>query len=131
MRERLLERYEIKEKKADERVGDARKPKQVASLILKSSKKGGRQGERVYSIDYPGVTVCCGSGGPGANTGLYDVDGAIRTLSVDEVLAMFGFPADYKRDAITEKKMINYLGNSICVPVLDALFGALLGHLIL
>jgi DNA (cytosine-5)-methyltransferase 1 len=91
-------------------------------LINKTTGKGGRQGERIYSIDGNGPTICATSGGPGAKTGLYEVDvlnTKIRTLSVQETLQMFGFPIDYKYETLPNKKhMLFYLGNSIVVNVL-------------
>lgn len=88
-------------------------------LINKETKKGGRQGERVYGINTCGSTICATSGGPGQKTGLYDINGKIRTLSVIEVLKMFGFPENYKYNSLKNKKrMLFYLGNSIVVNVL-------------
>ena len=74
--------------------------------------KGGRQGERVYSIDAVGVTICASSGGPGAKTGLYKVGNNIRRLNVKETLGMFGFANDYKFPDITNEDALFYLGNS-------------------
>jgi DNA (cytosine-5)-methyltransferase 1 len=79
--------------------------------------KGGRQGERVYSIDSVGITICASSGGPGAKTGLYKVGDTIRRLSVKESLGMFGFPNDYKFSNISNEDALFYLGNSIVVNV--------------
>lgn len=92
-------------------------------LINKRTGKGGRQGERVYSIDNCGPTVCASSGGPGAKTGLYEIeDGKIRTLTVSETLKMFGFDVTYKYDSLARpKRMLFYLGNSIVVNVLEEL----------
>ena len=91
-------------------------------LINKKSGKGGRQGERVYDITKCGPTVCASSGGPGAKTGLYDFNGKIRTLTINETLKMFGFDNSYKYDTLTKKKdMLFYLGNSIVVNVLEEL----------
>ena len=88
-------------------------------LINKISKKGGRQGERIYSIDSCGPTICASSGGPGAKTGLYFINNKIRTLSVLESLRMFGFNDDYKRISIkNDNDILFYLGNSIVVNVL-------------
>lgn len=91
--------------------------------------KGGRQGERVYSIDAVGVTVCASSGGPGAKTGLYKVGDTIRRLSVKETLGMFGFPQEYTFPEISSEDALFYLGNSIVVnvplafvPVVEAWF---------
>lgn len=79
--------------------------------------KGGRQGERVYSADAVGITVCASSGGPGAKTGLYQINGTIRRLNVKETLGMFGFPINYKFSHVSEEDSLFYLGNSIVVDV--------------
>ena len=79
--------------------------------------KGGRQGERVYSADAVGITVCASSGGPGAKTGLYKIGDTIRRLNVNETLGMFGFPRDYKFINTTYENSLFYLGNSIVVNV--------------
>ena len=91
-------------------------------LINKKTGKGGRQGERVYNIEKCGPTICASSGGPGAKTGLYYINGKIRTLSVSETLKMFGFNSEYKYETLKNKqKMLYYLGNSIVVNVLEEL----------
>ena len=88
-------------------------------LINKISNKGGRQGERVYSIDTCGPTICASSGGPGSKTGFYHINNKIRTLTVNETLQMFGFNIDYKRSSIlNDNDMLYYLGNNIVVNVL-------------
>jgi len=86
--------------------------------------KGGRQGERVYSVDAVGITVCASSGGPGAKTGLYKVGDAIRRLSVKETLKMFGFPETYAFPDTSPEDCLFYLGNSIVVDVPRALVPA-------
>lgn len=91
-------------------------------LINKETGKGGRQGERVYDITKCGPTICASSGGPGAKTGLYEINGHIRTLSVSETLQMFGFETSFKYNTLSkEKHMLFYLGNSIVINVLEEL----------
>ena len=92
--------------------------------------KGGRQGERVYSVDAVGITICASSGGPGAKTGLYKVGTKIRRLTVKECLAMFGFPETYVFPDMGSEDALFYLGNSIVVnvplalvPSIEAWFG--------
>jgi DNA (cytosine-5)-methyltransferase 1 len=87
--------------------------------------KGGRQGERVYSVDAVGITICASSGGPGAKTGLYKVGEKIRRLSVKECLAMFGFPDTYVFPDVGAEDALFYLGNSIVVNVPLALVPAI------
>lgn len=90
----------------------------IYKLINKITKKGGRQGERIYSIDSCGPTICASSGGPGSKTGFYYINKQIRTLNVNETLRMFGFN-DYKRTSISNDNiMLYYLGNSIVINVL-------------
>ena len=102
----------------------------MLGIQAKMKPKGGRQGERVYSTDAVGVTVCASSGGPGAKTGLYKVGKFVRRLTVKETLGMFGFPADYKFPETTSEDSLFYLGNSIVVniplafvPTIAAWFG--------
>ena len=52
---------------------EANKPKMTYKLINKKTGKGARQGERIYSIDSCGPTICASSGGLGAKTGLYEI----------------------------------------------------------
>jgi DNA (cytosine-5)-methyltransferase 1 len=85
-------------------------------LINKETGKGGRQGERVYSIDDYGPTICASSGGPGSKTGLYEIDGKIRKLTVKEALQMSGFHPEYRYQQ--KDNMLFYIGNSIVVNVL-------------
>jgi len=107
-------------------VGKKSKPRPFKPRILfdvhsKETKKGGRQGERVYDIDACGVTICASSGGPGAKTGLYKVGNKIRRLNTGECLQMFGFPKNYNFCSIGDEQKLFYLGNSIVVNVVDAL----------
>ena len=89
------------------------------TLINKKTGKGGRQGERVYSIDDYGPTICASSGGPGSKTGLYEIDGKIRKLTIKEALQMSGFSPQYLYGP--KDNMLFYVGNSIVVNVLDEL----------
>lgn len=94
----------------------------IYKLINKETGKGGRQGERIYSIKSYGPTICASSGGPGAKTGLYEIAGQIRTLNIKETLKMFGFNENYNITSLKNKdKMLFYLGNSIVVNVLTKL----------
>jgi len=111
------EKYELKEKKTKASPG---KPHILYDVMSRQTKKGGRQGERVYSIDSVGITVCASSGGPGAKTGLYKVDEQVRRLSVKETLGMFGFPPTYNFTGVSQEEALFCLGNSIVVQVIQA-----------
>lgn len=92
--------------------------KMLFKLVNKITKKGGRQGERIYSIDTCGPTICASSGGPGGKTGLYFIDNKIRRLNVSECLKMFGYN-NFKRTSVqSDEKILFHLGNSIVVDVL-------------
>ena len=95
-------------------------PHVVFDVMNSTTHKGGRQGERVYSVDSPGITVCASSGGPGAKTGLYRVNNGVRRLNVKETLGMFGFPATFQWADMPTEKCLFYLGNSIVVNVVRA-----------
>ncbi len=112
------EKYEFVKKPTKDNVFG--KPNLLFDVVSKKTKKGGRQGERVYSIDSAGVTVCASSGGLGAKTGLYKIGTNVRRLTVKETLGMFGFPATYKFPSISDEDALFYLGNSIVVNVLSA-----------
>jgi DNA (cytosine-5)-methyltransferase 1 len=111
------EKYDLKEKKSKKSEG---KPHILYDIVSKATKKGGRQGERVYSIDSVGITVCASSGGPGAKTGLYKVGELVRRLTVKETLGMFGFPSSYNFTDISQEEALFCLGNSIVVQVIQA-----------
>jgi len=94
--------------------------KMLFKLMNKKTGKGGRQGERVYSIDTCGPTICASSGGPGSKTGLYYINNKVRKLNVEETLQMFGFSKEYKWSGIVNsEEMLFCLGNSIVVNVID------------
>ena len=100
--------------------------KMLYKMIHKISNNGGRQGERVYSIDSCGPTICASSGGPGAKTGLYYIDEKVRRLNVNEGLKMFGFDENYKWNTIVKnEEMLFYLGNCIVVNVVKVLLSNL------
>jgi DNA (cytosine-5)-methyltransferase 1 len=95
------------------------KIKMLYKLVHKITNNGGRQGERVYSINHCGPTICASSGGPGAKTGLYYIDDKVRRLNAIEGFGMFGFDKNYIWDEfVKEEDMLFYLGNSIVVDVL-------------
>ena len=102
----------------------------VYILMNKTTLKGGRQGERVYSIEGLAPTICASSGGPGAKTGLYfnTANNTIRRLNVLECLRLFGFKDDYKyKTVMKDEEMLFSLGNSIVVNVCQAVVSELIG----
>lgn len=100
--------------------------KMLYKLVNKITNNGGRQGERVYSINHCGPTICASSGGPGAKTGLYYIDNKVRRLNAIEGIRMFGFDKNYIWDKfVKEEDMLFYLGNSIVVDVLKIILKSL------
>jgi len=117
------DKYILEEIKTKEKANKS--CKMLFKLVHKTTKKGGRQGERVYSIDSCGPTICASSGGPGAKTGLYYIDKKVRRLNVVEGLRMFGFHDDYRWNC-RDEMMLFYLGNSVVVNVIKTLLPSLL-----
>lgn len=119
--------FEYQNKYELEKCKSKRNTMMIYKLINKTTKKGGRQGERIYSINNSGPTICAQSGGPGAKTGLYFIDNKIRRLSVKESLKMFGFDENYKYNSLKNKneRMLFHLGNSIVINVLVELIKTL------
>ena len=100
--------------------------KTLYKLIHKITNNGGRQGERVYSINHCGPTICASSGGPGAKTGLYYINDKIRRLNATEGIRMFGYDDNYTWDKfVKEENMLFYLGNSIVVDILKIILKSL------
>lgn len=120
----LQTKYEIRNTERKARANGT-KPLMIAELINKETQKGGAQGQRIYSIDYPGITICAGSGGVGGSTGLYHVDGKIRTLTSKETLRMFGFPESFIYSC-SDRRLITYMGASTCVPIISAIIAKLI-----
>lgn len=100
------------------------KPVQLYGIYSIATNKGGRQGERVYSTQSAGITICAASGGPGSKTGLYMTDRndskSVRKLSLIEVKRMFGFPDDFDMLDLSSERAISYFGNSIVVNVVSS-----------
>lgn len=77
------------------------------------------QGYRVMSPAGKGVTLCANSGGHGAKTGLYHVDGKPRRLTPRECARMQGFPDSFVPHSSPSQARKQF-GNSVAVPVVSA-----------
>lgn len=100
--------------------------KMLYKLFNIKTNNGGRQGERIYSINHCGPTICASSGGPGAKTGLYYINNKVRRLNALEGIRMFGFDDNYTwNEFVKEEDMLFYLGNSIVVDVLKIILKSL------
>lgn len=72
--------------------------------------KGG-QGNRVYHIDGKSICLSANGGGQGAKTGLYEIKGYVRRLSVKECEKLQNLPIDYT-NGISESQAYKCLGNA-------------------
>jgi DNA (cytosine-5)-methyltransferase 1 len=77
------------------------------------------QGYRVADPRGKGWTLCAKSGGLGANTGLYLIDGLARRLTPREAARMQGLPETFSLDT-AESRAYQQLGNAIALPVIRA-----------
>jgi len=95
-------------------LNDKKKPLQIGRI-----NKGG-QGERIYSIEASGITLSAYGGGAASKTGAFLVKGIIRKLTPRECARLQGFPDNF---IISDIDSIAYkqLGNSVSVPVLEAI----------
>ena len=109
--------------KADEKYYKENNSKLLYKLICKISGKGGRQGEKIYSLNSCGPTICARAGALQTEAYYFGKNSKrllIRKLNIQEVKKMFNFPIDFKHCVahISSTKMIYYFGNSIVVNVL-------------
>jgi len=79
--------------------------------------KGG-QGERIYSIDAPAITLSASSGGCAPNTGAYLVDNNIRGLTPRECARLQGFPDSFIIP-VAEKQALQQFGNSLPINIVQ------------
>ena len=105
-------------------INSASKTEGVIQLGIVAKKNGttdSHQGYRVYSIAGKGITLCASSGGPGANSGLYNTAGKInRRLSLRECARMTGFPDSFIPHK-TATQAYKQFGNSVVVSVVTAI----------
>jgi DNA (cytosine-5)-methyltransferase 1 len=80
----------------------------------------GRQGERVYSPEGIGITLMANGGGKGGNSGLYEIEGEVRKLTVDEMKMMMGFPEGFKFP-VSKTQAMKQIGNSVAIDVIEAI----------
>lgn len=89
-----------------------------SGTIRLGSIQKGSQGDRIYSIKGHTPTLTASSGGWGAGTGLYEVDGQIRRLNAREAARCMGFPDSY-RFLGAQRKATSQAGNSVVVNVVS------------
>lgn len=95
------------------------KPQRIGTI-----NKGG-QGERIYSIYAPAITISASSGGCAPNTGAYLVDNTIRGLTSRECARLQGFP-DKFIIPVAEKQALQQFGNSLPVNIVQFIIKGLI-----
>ena len=75
------------------------------------------QGNRVYSIEGKGVSLCANGGGLGAKTGLYEIDN-IRKLTPIECERLQSLPDNYT-DCVSNSQRYKCLGNAFNCKVIE------------
>jgi DNA (cytosine-5)-methyltransferase 1 len=93
---------------------DIRKPLRVGYI------NQGRQGERVYSIQAPSITLTAQGGGIGGKTGLYMTDRGIRKLLPRECARAQGFPEWFAINCL-DHQAYKQFGNAVSVNIVEDL----------
>lgn len=76
-----------------------------------------KQGYRVYSIEGKSVTLNASGGGLGGKTGLYEINGKIRQLTVSECEQLQNIPIGYTK-SVSQSQAKKMLGNGWTVDVI-------------
>lgn len=95
--------------------------------IGKTGKSGG-QAVRVYDIHGKAVALKSQSGGGGARTGLYLVNGSVKSLSRYGAEKLQTLPKDYTKD-VSQSKAISLLGNGWTAEVIIHILRGALRHI--
>ncbi len=118
--EYIINRTDIKFWKRDE--SPVLKPIQIGQI------NNGGQGERIYSINGHAITLSAYGGGAAGKTGAYLVNGKIRKLSPRECARVQGYPEWFKIP-VSKSQAYKQFGNSVSVPVVEAIFKQILNKL--
>ena len=89
-----------------------------SGTIRLGSIQKGSQGDRIYSIEGHAPTLTASSGGWGAGTGLFIIDGIIRRLTARESARCIGFPDSY-RFLWAQRKATSQAGNAVVANVVS------------
>lgn len=81
----------------------------------------GGQGDRIYSPYGHAITLSSHGGGNFSKTGGYYINGQVRRLTPRECARIMGFPETFKIHE-TENRAYEQFGNSVVIPVLEAIF---------
>lgn len=120
----FIVRNDIKIKKPETEVVDLlgnypQRPVRVGTI-----NKGG-QGERIYSVYGHCITFSAYGGGIASKTGAYLLGDKIRKLTPRECARVMGFPDDFQIP-VSDTQAYKQFGNSVVVPVLQAIYSQIL-----
>ncbi len=82
--------------------------------------KGG-QGERIYHPKGHAITFSANGGGVASKTGAYLINDKIRKLTPNECAKIMGFPKDFAIP-VSDAQAYKQFGNSVAIPVIEAIF---------
>ena len=109
-------------KRKDMQYDTKKQPKALKPIRIGHVNKA-HQGERIYSINGHSVTLAATTGGAGANTGLYLVNGSIRRLHIEECKQLMGFPKNFKLSV--ERASYKQLGNAVMPYMIEKIVQAI------
>ena len=96
--------------------------KKTGMIKVGSIGDGDAQCHRVYSIDGKSCTLCAGSGGLGAKTGLYLLDnGDVRKLTVNEARRLQNIP-DWVKIPVSNTQAYKQIGNGWTIDIIKLFF---------
>lgn len=119
-KDHIINRTDVKFWKRDE--SPRLKPIQIGQI------NNGGQGERIYSINGHAITLSAYGGGAAGKTGAYLINRKIRRLSPRECARVQGYPEWFKIP-VTKSQAYKQFGNSVAVPVVEAIFKQILNAL--
>ena len=87
------------------------------------------QGKRVYSIGGVATTQTSTGRSWGAVTGLYEMDGKIRSLTPNESEVVQGFPSGWTEiDGVTDRRRYKMIGNAVPPQMVSVVLDKVLGE---
>lgn len=103
----------------DDRVTEPWRPKSILRIGR------GHQGQRIYDISRPGITLMASGGGDGKGRGIYKVGRRYRMPTDRELARLNGFPETYNLH-VRGEHVGRLMGNSVVVPLVRLVMHAAL-----
>ena len=82
------------------------------------------QGARIYAKEGVSISINSAGGGVGKNTGLYEIGGRIRRLTINECRKLMGFPEGFILPQ-TKRNAQRLLGNAVIPKMVSVVFDCL------